>query len=195
MPFNPTNVKVAVGTLWVAPLGTSEPTSVSGPWPSGWVEVGYTDQGSEFDFGPSVTPINVEEEYYPIRQAITSYSGKLTFVLAEATQQSLSIALNAGPTPVGTSLSGATQLAQEPVTPGSEVRVMLGWGAEYEGGTDVIPDAFQRYIWRQCLQIGQVKRTFRKGSVKASYSVEFALEKPTTGLQPWRSIIPNTLAS
>ena len=199
MPFNPSNIKVAAGTLYAAPLGTTEPVSVSGAWPAGWVALGYTDQGSEFDFGPSVTPIEVEEEFYPIRQAIVSYSGKLTFTLAELTIQNLAIAMNAG---VGSSLvtssqgtPTAGQTYQEPVTPGQEVRIMLGWGAEFEGAADVIPDAFQRFIWRQCLQTGQVKRVFRKGANKADYSVEFALEKPTTGLQPWRSIQPNTLAS
>lgn len=199
MPFSPSNIKVAAGTLYAAPIGTSEPTSVSGAWPTGWAALGYTEQGSEFDFGPAVTPITVEEEYYPIRQAITSYTGKITFVLAELTQQSLTLAMNAG---IGTSVvsssqpsAPAGQFYQEPVSPGSEVRVMLGWGTEFEGATTSNPDAFQKFIWRQCLQVGQVKRTFRKGANKASYSVEFALEKPSTGLQPWRSIQPSTLVS
>ena len=199
MPWNPGNVKVAAGSLYAAPLGTTEPTSCSGAWPAGWVSLGYTEQGSEFDFGPAVTPIDVEEEFYPIRQAITSYSGKITFVLAELTQQSLALAMNAG---IGSSVvtssqptPPAGQFYQEPVTPGSEVRIMLGWGAEFEGQADMIPDAFQRFIWRQCLQVGMVKRVFRKGANKASYSVEFALEKPTTGLQAWRSIQPASLVS
>lgn len=199
MPFNPGNVKVAAGTLYAAPLGSTEPTSCSGAWDAAWLPIGYTEQGSEFDFSPAVTPIDVEEEYYPIRQAITMYSGKITFVMAELTQQSLAIAMNVGvgagkdtesqPTPP------AGQFYQEPVNPGNEVRIMLGWGAEFEGQADHIPDAFQRFIWRQCLQVGSVKRVFRKGAVKASYSVEFALEKPTSGLQPWRSIQPASLVS
>ena len=199
MPFSPGNVKVAAGTLYAAPLGTTEPTSCSGAWGASWYPLGYTEQGSEFDFGPSVTPITVEEEYYPIRQAITSYTGKITFVLAELTQQSLTLAMNAG---IGSSVVTSSQptaptgqFYQEPVNPGTEVRIMLGWGAEFEGAADIIPDAFQRFVWRQCLQVGQVKRTFRKGANKASYSVEFALEKPTTGLQPWRSIQPSSLAN
>lgn len=202
MPFNPSNVKVAAGTLYAAPIGTTEPTSVSGTWPTGWEQIGYTEQGSEFDFGPTVTPINVEEEYYPVRQAITSYTGKLTFVMDELTQQNLALAMNAG---IGSSLVASSQptppagqFYQEPVNPGFEVRVMLGWGAEFEGQADEIPDAFQRFIWRQCLQVGSVKRVFRKGAAIANYAVEFALEKPggvQAGLQPWRSIQPASLVS
>lgn len=199
MPFNSSNVKVAAGTLYAAPIGTTEPTSVSGVWPTGWVSLGYTEQGSEFDFGPAVTPITVEEEFYPVRQAITSYTGKITFVLAELTQQSLALALNAG---IGSSVVTASQstaggmFSQEPVTPGSEVRVMLGWGTEFEGAS-TSTDPFQKFIWRQCLQVGQVKRVMRKGATKASYSVEFALEKPSGSgnKQPWVSIQPASLVS
>jgi hypothetical protein len=194
MPFSPGNVKVAAGTLYLAPLGTSEPITVTGAWPAGWVQVGYTDQGSEFDFGPTVTPIDVEEEFYPIRQAITTYSGKITFVMAELTQRNLALAMNTG---LGGGASGTNadgSIWQEPPTPGSEVRIMIGWGAEFEGSSPAA-DPFQRFVWRQCLQTGQVKRVFRKGNNKASYSVEFMLEKPTSGLQPWRSIQPAILAS
>lgn len=201
--FAPAHVKVAAGTLYAAPLGTTEPVTVTGAWPAGWTALGYTEQGSEFDFGPSVTPIEVEEEYYPIRQAITTYSGKITFVLAELTQQNLALVQNAGapgglvPGNSGTNPDGS--IWQEPVNPGAEARIMLGWGPEFEGIAPA-PDAFQRFVWRQCLQTGQVKRVFRKGNNKASYSSEWMLEKPSgstnvTPIAPWRSIQPSILAS
>lgn len=203
MSYSPNNVKVAAGTLYAAPLGTAEPVAVTGAW-TGWYPLGYTHQGSEFDFGPTVQPITVEEEYYPIRQAITEYTGKITFVLTELTQQNLSLALNNG---IGSSTGTESQPSganpgsffQEPVNPGSEVRVMLGWDAAFEG-QPAAADPFQRFIWRQCLQVGSVKRMFRKGNNIASYSVEFALEKPfgstvNVPIQPWRSIQPASLVS
>ncbi len=204
MVYSPGNVKIAAGTLYAAPLLTTEPTSASGAWPAGWVALGYTEQGSEFDFGPAVTPVDVEEEYYPIRQAVTSYSGKITLVLAELTQFNLGLVQNAGAT-VGSQLgSGVTgnadgSIYQEPVNPGQELRIMLGWGAEFEGASTAA-DPFQRYVWRQCLQVGMVKRVMRKGNNKASYSAEFAMEKPSQStnvspVAPWISIQPASLAS
>ena len=203
MPYSPSNVKIAAGTLYAAPLGTAEPTAVTGAW-TGWYPLGFTQQGSEFDFAPTVQAVVVEEEYYPIRQAITSYTGKITFVLTELTQQNLSLALNNG---IGSSTGSESQPSgadpgsffQEPVNPGFEKRVMLGWDAAFEGQS-AATDPFQRFIWRQCLQVGSVKRVMKKGNNIASYSVEFALEKPSQStvdvpVQPWRSIQPASLVS
>ena len=95
MAFNGSRVVVGAGTLYAAPLGTTEPTSVTGAW-TGWTSLGYTDTGSTFDITPKVSPVEVEEEYWPIRQAITSYEGSITFALAEATAQNLLLSLNAG---------------------------------------------------------------------------------------------------
>lgn len=192
--FNPDNIKVGPGTLYAAPLGTAEPVSVSGAWPTGWIALGYTDAGSEFDFGPTTSPITVEEELWEIRQAITGYSGTMTFVLAEVTRQNLALVLNAG---IGSGVIAASQgtnpdgsIWQETPAAGSEVRVMLGW--------DSIPlaaaaaaDPNTRLIVRQTLQSGPVKRIARKGAAKSTFAASFKLEKPR-GAQPFRYILePN----
>jgi hypothetical protein len=160
MSFNGSRVVVGAGTLYVAPLGTLEPASVTGAWPSGWATLGYTDTGSEFQIAPKVSPVEVEEEYWPIRQAITTYEGSLTFALAEATAQNLLLALNAGfpigspPNQTQTGYStgnvgtyptgGNSQFAAGTgdgtiwVTPpiaGTESRVMIGWDSLPEGTT------------------------------------------------------------
>lgn len=195
--FNGNNVKVGPGTLYAAPLGTVEPTSITGAWPAGWVAIGYTDTGSVFSFTPTVQAVMVEEEYYPVRQAITEYQGDLTFAMAEQTRQNLALALNAG---IGSSLDVATQgtfsdgsLWQEPPTPGTEQRVMLGWDALPEAATTG-SDPFGRLISRQMLQGGAVQRSARKGSNKSMWAVKFLMEKPP-GVQPWRFIVPSTLAA
>jgi hypothetical protein len=194
--FNTNNVKIGAGTLYAAPLGTAEPVSVTGAWPTGWLPLGFTDQGSTFEFGPSVSPVEVEELFWPIEQAITSYSGKLTFVLAETTRQNLALSLNAG---IGSQTVAATQgtnpdgsLWQEPPSPGTDVRVMLGWDA-LNLGTPVIDvssgqDPYGRIIIRQALQTGMVSTIHRKGNNKTMYACDFALEFPRTGLQPFRFI-------
>lgn len=195
--FNPNHVFSGPGTLYAAPIGTTEPTSVSGGWPAGWVTLGYTDQGSEFDAKPTVQAVAVEEEYLPIRNLVTGYDISLTAALAETTQQNLLLSLNAGITsPVsgttGTNPDGS--LWTEMPAFGSEVRVMLGWDALPEGVTSG-QFGICRLIVRQVLQTGTIKRTNRKGSNKALWSVTFTAEKPATGLNPFRVIQPASWAA
>lgn len=195
--YNPKNVKISPGTLYAAPLGTAEPVSVTGAW-TGWQMLGYTEQGSEFDFGPTVAEVMVEEELYPIRTVTTAYAAKMTFVLAELTRQNLALVLNAG---IGSSLVASSQganpdgsLWQETPAPGLETPIMLGWDALQQGAT-AGSDPFQRLIIRQTLQSSQVKRVARKGNNKSSYSSTWTLQKPDTGLSPFRFINEPNLAS
>lgn len=196
--FETANIKIGPGTLYAAPLGTGEPVSVTGAWPTGWLPLGFTDQGSSFAFGPTVAPVEVEELFWPVRQAVTAYSGKMTFVLAETTRQNLALALNAG---IGSTTVAASQgtngdgsLWQEPPAQGSEVRVMLGWDSIPEAGTAAV-DPYNRIIVRQTIQTGMVTTIHRKGNNKSMYACEFALEFPQTGLQPFRFIDEPNLAA
>jgi hypothetical protein len=195
--FNPNNVKIGAGTLYAAPIGSVEPVSVTGAWDAAWLPLGYTDQGSSFAFGPTVAAVEVEEEFWPIEQAIVSYTGKLTFVLAETTRQNLALALNCG---IGSSTISASQgangdgsLWQEPPAPGADVRVMLGWDSINHAGTAAL-DPYTRIIVRRVLQVGQVTRLARKGNNKSMLACEFALEKPF-GVQPFRFIEEPNLAA
>jgi hypothetical protein len=191
--FDPTHIKISAGTLYIAPLGNTEPSAVTGAWPSGWVPLGYTDQGSTFTFGPTTAQVTVEEEFYPVDEAIVSYAGKVTFVLAETTRQNLAIALNAGipgspnfPSGIeGVNPDGSLWL--EPPDPGTEQRVMIGWDALNKANVTQTTggEPFTRFVVRKTLQTGQVTRTARKGNNKAMYAVEFSVIKPT-GVRPFR---------
>lgn len=195
--FSGSRVEVGAGTLYVAPLGTVEPTAVTGAWPANWVALGYTDTGSTFSLQPSVQEVTVEEEYWPVREMITGYKGDLTFSLAETTAQNLLVAFNDG---IGSGLNAAAtgtnpdgSVWVEPPDIGLESRVMLGWDSLPKGAT--AGNSFARLIARQCLQTGAVKIDRAKGSKKAMYTCTFSLEKPTTGLQPVRMIFPAALAA
>lgn len=195
--FNPQNVKISPGTLYAAPLGTAEPVSVTGAW-VGWTALGYTEQGSEFDFGPTVAPVMVEEEYDSIRNVVTAYTAKITFIMAELTRQNLALALNAG---IGSSIVASSQganadgsLWQERPDPGTEVSVMLGWDSLQLGAT-AGADPFQRLIIRQALQDSAIKRVARKGNNKSSWSTSWTAQKPNTGLRPFRFINAPNLGS
>lgn len=193
--FDGSRIKVGAGTLYVAPLATAEPTSVTAAWPSAWKPLGYTDQGSDFSVNPATAAITVEEEAWDVRQVITGYAATSTFALAEQTAQNLVVALNGGIANVSAAVQGTNpdgSLWAEMPDIGSEVRVMLGWDALPKAGTT--GDAFGRLIMRQCLQTGTMKITRRKGNNKALYSVTFGLEKPSTAM-PFRFILPAALAA
>ena len=193
--FDGSRVKVGPGTLYAAPLGTTEPVSVTAAWPSAWKPLGYTDTGSDFSLNPSTAQVQVEEEYWPVREVITGYAGSLTFALAEVTAQNLVVVLNGGIAAVSSAVQGTNpdgSVWVEPPDIGQEVRIMLGWDALPKAG--VTGDPFGRLIARQCLQTGTVKVTRRKGNNKATYAATFTLEKPAN-VQPFRFITPASLAA
>lgn len=206
MPYSPNKVYGGVGSLYAAPLGTTEPTAVTGAWPSGWVALGFTDAGSVFDFEGTWQDMTVEEEYWPVRKVPTMYKGSVSFALAETTAQNLQLVLNNGfPFSSGTSGTSGTNgdgsVWVEPPTPGLEVRVMLGWDAltlgEAEAAGGQVP--YGRLILRQCVNIAPLKPTNKKGSQKRLWAAEFAVEVPTNtpsvGSQPVHFILPASLTS
>lgn len=191
-------VPVGPGTLYAAPLGTSEPTSVTGAWPANWVALGFTDKGNDRSWKPTFQAVEVDEELWPLRQVPSSYEGSVAFSLAEITAQNLLISMNAGigstldTSATGTNPDGSVWV--EPVTPGAEVRIMLGWDAATEGASPTNSSLLLgRSIFRQCIQTGEVKGSHQKGNNKYLYTVTFSLEKPFTGLQPFRDIFPSSV--
>ncbi len=202
--YDGSRVVVGAGTLYAAPLGTVEPIGVTGAWGAGWVLLGYTDAGSDFDVTPKVSAVEVEEEYWAIRQAITTIDASVTFALAEQTRQNLAFSLNAG---IGSSSVAAAQgtnadgsIWQEAPVAGTEPRVMIGWDSLPEGATTpavanvgfAMP--FGRWVFRQCLQTGAMKVMRKKGNNKATYACVFSLEKPV-GVQPFRAQFPAVLSA
>jgi len=178
--FDGSRVKVAPGTLYIAPLGTAEPSSISGAWPAGWSQLGYTDTGSQFDFTPQTDTITVEEEYFPVRYVTTGMTASLTFAMAEQTANNLLIALNAGTSAdrAADTTGGSPDITDgswvEPPAINTEKRVMLGWDALNSAGSAGGADAFARLVARQCFQTGTVSLLARKGNNKRLYTCTFA---------------------
>lgn len=93
---NTANVTTGPGTLFYAPLGTTEPATRVAAWPVGWVAVGYTSEGNAFSSSLSVDDIQVAELLDPVRRVTTKRDTKLTFTMAEMTLAHLKLALNGG---------------------------------------------------------------------------------------------------
>lgn len=196
MPYQSSNIVVGPGTLYAAPLGTTEPTACTGAWPTGWNALGFTAQGSKFDYKITASPLQAEESLWTPKQVLSDEAADFTFELEEATFQSWQLALNAGigtgqlTSNTGTNAGDGSSWV-EPVQQGSEVRVMLGWDSLYQGTTSGPVQG--RLIVRQCLQTGSPSISRRKGANPATLALTFSAELPATGLQPFRFINPASL--
>lgn len=161
------------GILRVAPIGTTEPTSASATPNAAFRDIGYTEDGSAFDYELTNEPIEVAEEFDPVKYATTARRSSVTFQMAEMTKANLALALNDGAAETNNAV------AYEPPDPGDEVRVMLLWDGD-EG---------QRWLFRQCFQGDSISIQRRKAPQKGLIPVTFRLEKPT-GAAPFK-VFPN----
>jgi len=184
--FNAAAVRFGMpGILRIAPLGTTEPTDENDAWPSGWVPLGYTSEGSVFNYSISTDNVEVAEELDILSRVTTGRDGNVEFALAEVTYKNLMIAFNGG---VIASSALGSAWSFEPPDLGTETRVMLGWDANVTTANNDL-----RMIFRQCLQGGSVALENRKGSTKQVITQQFQLEKPATGLKPFKILGADTL--
>jgi hypothetical protein len=174
----PANLALGPGYLYLAPLGTTEPVDLATAFSAvsaAWVLLGYTDAGSTFNYHLNTSQVLVAEELDPVSNAPDSRDMSVDFAMAEITATNLKRAFNGG-----TITSGTGVVYFEPPDLGTEVRVMLAFEAE---------DHTERWIYRQCFNNGQVAMPRQKGAAKAVIPVTFLLEKPATGLRPFRAIM------
>jgi hypothetical protein len=164
-----TEVLLAPGTLYTAVIGTTEPTSASATLASAWREVGYTEHGSAIDMNYKTSPIDVAEEFYPIKIPVTGVELAVGFNMAQASRRNLAFALNTGPNEASDGSS------YEPPVPGTEVRCMLA----------LLTNEGALWIFRQCLQGGSLSIKRDKAPNVALLPVQFNMEKPT-GSQPFK---------
>lgn len=174
---NPAALALGPGYLYIGGLGRTEPSDLTTPWASvdaGWVALGYTNAGTEFDYQLSTSPVNVAEELDVITNAPDGRTASVIFSLSQMTATNLSYALNGGVITTGSGI-----VTVEPPDLGAEVRVMIGWEAE---------DHTERWVWRQAINTGQLKITRAKGAANAVLDTDFMLEKPATGSKFFKAI-------
>jgi hypothetical protein len=170
------------GYLFWAPLASTEPTNTvvgskfTDSWPVAWVSLGTTEDGTDFEYGQTVEPIEAAEFLDPLVYATTGRSGKVSFSLQDVTLANLRRAMNGGAVTV-VSGTGATTLAKyEPADPGAEVRCMIGWESL---------DSTMRLICRQTLNTAATGIQAKKAPNKGLLACEFSLEAPSSGAKPF----------
>lgn len=168
------------GYLFGAPLLSSVPTNtVAGSvftdaWPVAWIPLGATAEGSTFAYSSSIEAMSVAEFFDPIRYSTVSRAGSMAFALASYTLHNVKRALNGGMGAITpTSGTGATALSLfEPVAPGSELRIMIGWESQ---------DNTTRIVARQCIQGGEMSSEFKKAPSFGTLPCTFQFEVPPSG--------------
>lgn len=159
------------GLLMAAPLGTTEPTDENDAWPAGWVPLGYTAEGSAFNYEITVEDVDVAEELDILARVTTGRDANVEFALAEVTKRNLGIAFNGGIV-----LGDGLAWTFEPPDLGVETRLMLGWDAIPAYASNDL-----RMIFRQVLQGGSLAMENRKGAQKSTITAQMKLEKPLSG--------------
>jgi hypothetical protein len=170
MARNSNQVVSGPGLLYVASVGTAEPTSATATLDPAFREVGYTTEGTTLKYSIKNEALMVAEEFDPIRYQTTSREGSVAFTMAQSDVQNLALALNLGPTVADTPGAGL-----EPPAPGTEQRVMLVLKTDFGA----------LWIFRQCINASDLTIAFKKAPNLTTLPVEFRLEKPT-GLQPFK---------
>jgi len=172
---NPLTLAIGPGILKLAAsLATPEPTDLAAAWPAGWLDLGYTDNGSEISIETKFEDVLVEEELDPVAILATGRNPMVSFALAEITATNLKRVFNGGTI---TAASGCVYY--DPPALGTEAYCMLGWESN---------DVQERWIFRKAIQTDAVKIPRRKAPAKATLPAAFRLVKPPS-LQPFRAIM------
>lgn len=174
---NPAALSIGPGTLYYSSsLATAEPVDLVSAWPSGWANLGYTDDGTEINIETKMEDIEVAEELDPVAILASARTITVMFALAEITATNLKRALNGG-----TFTDSAGLRFYDPPALGTEQYCMLGHESQ---------DVQERWIFRKCIQTGKVTVARKKSPNKATLPMEFRCVKPV-GLQPYRAIMAN----
>lgn len=172
---NPLALSIGPGVLkFAASLSTTEPVDLAAAWPAGWLDIGYTDDGTEVKIETKYDDVEVAEELDPVQILATARTLSLSVAMAEITATNLKRALNGGTI---TAASGAVYY--DPPALGAEQYCMLGWESN---------DVTERWIFRKAIQTGALTIARKKAPAKALFSAEFRCVKPPS-VQPFRAIM------
>lgn len=85
------------GHVYVAPVGSTEPTDTTTAWDAAWVELGYTtDEGVTITPGKTITDIPAWQSRYPVRRLVTAETFETNFSLLQWNEDTLSLAFGGG---------------------------------------------------------------------------------------------------
>jgi hypothetical protein len=164
---NPAAITPGAGWLYVAPIGTTEPTDASAALPSAWKEVGYTESGHTRNTDITSEDIEVAESLDPVATTQTKRTITVGFTMVEMDKFHQSLAYGAG-------IVANDATGFEPPDPEDLAPVMLVHDS-LAGG---------RFLMRKASVSGSQQVTFAKAPAKPGIAVVFNAEDPGGGLKP-----------
>jgi hypothetical protein len=162
-------IRVNPGVLYAAPLGSTEPVGLTGAWPSAWVPLGLTTDGSTDTYDRATADLVAAELFEPVATYTTSVTETIGFTLLNVTARNLQMAFNGG---LSVPAASGGYVTVNEVDPNEEVRIMLGWDAV---------DSKERTVWRQCIQTGSVALARQKAPNATTIPCSFRAEQPAAG--------------
>lgn len=176
------DVLVGNGALYQAASGTSFPSppegSIDGATPpTGFTEVGYSEEGWALQIDRTFEDVLVEEEVDPIATYKTAQNITLVGTLAQATLESMELALGGGTITTDTPTDHDTYTPPASTTAPDELALILAVPTSPVGG-----NAKVRYFnIPRAIATGAVQMQHQKAPQKTVIAVEFRLLIPETG--------------
>jgi hypothetical protein len=85
------------GSIHIAPVGTTLPTTVDGTLNAAFIDLGYiSEDGISLSAGAETTDISAFQSFLPVRKLITGRTFDLSFAVREWTAESLILAFGGG---------------------------------------------------------------------------------------------------
>lgn len=164
---NPKAVSVGPGLLYIAAIGSAEPTTGSSAWDAAFIPLGLTTAGHTFTTEGAFGDVDAAELLDPVLVAETGRTITVAFNLLEITAKHLQAAHNGGNV---TTNSGYVKF--EPPVLGQATPVMLGWDAL---------DNSERILWRKCLATGSIALARAKAPAATNIPVSYRVLPPDDG--------------
>lgn len=146
---------------------------LNGAWGDGWLELGATMAGLEFDFDRKTKRIMIEEQQTPVAMTTTDTTFQFGLELAQDTLDTMLLAYGGGvitTTPAGTGTVGTRQLQIS-----SELtEFSFGFEGENEYGF------YRRVLVPVVVSVANAKTMYRRADKQRTYKVSFtSLVDPT----------------
>jgi hypothetical protein len=164
----------ASGSVYVASVGATEPSSPTATPSSDWTELGYlSEDGVTWSVGKATEDVNAWQSFFPVRTLVTSQTSTLAMTLRQWNESTLVLALGGGT--VTEELAGFYKY--EPPAPGTvdERAIIVDWN---DG------DRHYRLIVRRAVVSDAVETQLQRGAA-ADLPVTFNVLGNQSGEAPF----------
>lgn len=98
MPTDANEIVVAGnGTVRVAPVGTTAPTTPTATPAAAWIDLGYiTEDGATFRDSKDIADIEAWQSFYPVAKIITGKEATVSFALMQWNERTVPLAFGGG---------------------------------------------------------------------------------------------------